>query len=177
MRRIGFLLSLSLALLLFCSVGTLALAASSVGLTIACNSDAETYMLDVPAGWASLPEGAGGLGLCAVLAPEGGDAQAAQARIYARMAGPGGSATESGKLSNSGRIFSDSGVAFEMSYLDKSSAKNGFEMIASHAGKDATLVVTLSAPSPEWRLKHMPDFMRALKSVKAYEVMGQLSGN
>ena len=194
MRHTGIILFLCL-LGAFLVAGR-APAAATDDAAILCYRGSEGFMLNAPVGWGNLRQTAGELGLCAVLSPDVSGFHEAPAMIYQRvaekgvgaepieelvansfkrfLAAPGG---EKARLRRGGDVVSENGLVFELRYLDEGPTSNEYDLIACHEGKDSIFLVVLTARSPEYRERYLPDFMRTLKSVKAYEVAGTTGGN
>ena len=167
-------------------------AATTDDAAVTCYRGDEAFMLDVPVGWGNLRQTADELGLCAVLSPGVSGFHEAPAMIYQRvaekgagtnpieelmansfkrfLAAPGG---DKARLTRGGDAVSESGLLFELRYLDEGPDGNEYDMIACHKGKNSIFIVVLTARTPEYRQRYLPDFMQALKSVKAYEVVVQ----
>lgn len=155
-----------------------------------CYYASEGFVVSPPPGWGNLPDTAASMRLCGVYTPDGADFHGAPAIIYPRVVGvepgepdpagamsarslemlrerPDGGATA---LRKSAPVVTQAGLKFELYFIDNGPRPNNFELLACHAGKEAMLILVLSATGREERDAFLPDFMRMLDEVFTMQV-------
>lgn len=187
MRRAALALLLLLVAACPALAGTPGAAGVGAG-AIACVRGGEAFAFEPPPGWGNLRATAEEFGLCGMLSPGITGFHEAPALIYPNTAAitdrrnpvdvfaestaarfrvmPGG---EGAKLRPGETVVSDSGLLFELRYLDDGPNPNNFEVLAVHTGKNALFLLVLTATRAEDRLRYLPDFIQALKSARAFE--------
>lgn len=155
-----------------------------------CYYASEGYVVAPPPGWGNLPDTAAGMRLCGVYTPDRADFHNTPAVIYPRVVGvepgeadpagamsarslamlqarPGG---ENTALRKGAPVTSKAGLKFDLYFIDNGPHPNNYELLACHAGKEAMLILVLSAYGADERERFLPDFMRMLEDVFTMQV-------